>query len=110
MKLSLLLITFAEICHIQNVEIINDRIENLPPQKADVITSRAMCSLDELLKYAYRFTSRKTKCIFPKGKKYAEEISEAEKHWNFEYKIIPSMTSEEGAIVIITNLFAKGDK
>ena len=100
----------AEICHIQNVEIINDRIENLPPQKADVITSRAMCSLDELLKYAYRFTSRKTKCIFPKGKKYAEEISEAEKHWNFEYKIIPSMTSEEGAIVIITNLFAKGDK
>ena len=92
------------------VTIINDRIENLPPQKADVITSRAMCSLDELLKYAYRFTSRKTKCIFPKGKKYAEEISEAEKHWNFEYKIIPSMTSEEGAIVIITNLFAKGDK
>lgn len=109
-KKTLYLNHVAEICHIQNVEIINDRIENLPPQKADVITSRAMCSLDELLKYAYRFTSRKTKCIFPKGKKYAEEISEAEKHWNFEYKIIPSMTSEEGAIVIITNLFAKGDK
>ena len=109
-KKTLYLKHVAEICNVKNVEIINDRIENIAKQKADVITSRAMCSLDELLKYAYRFTSRKTKCIFLKGKKYAEEISEAEKHWNFEYKIIPSMTSEEGAIVIITNLFAKGVK
>ena len=33
------------------VNIINDRIENLPPQKFDVITSRALTSLKDLLKY-----------------------------------------------------------
>ena len=109
-KKTLYLNHVAEICHVKNVEILNDRIENIAEQKVDVITSRAMCSLDELLKYAYRFTHKKTVCIFPKGKKYAEEISEAQKHWNFKYQIKPSTTSEEGAIVIITNLFAKGVK
>ena len=92
---------------LNNVEIINDRIENLPIEKADVITSRAMCSLTELLNYAYKFSGKKTKCIFPKGKKHQEEISEAKKKWNFNCEIIPSATNAESAILVITNLSLK---
>ena len=92
---------------LNNVEIINDRIENLPIEKADVITSRAMCSLTELLNYAYKFSGKKTKCIFPKGKKHQEEISEAKKKWNFNCEIIPSVTNTESAILVITNLSLK---
>lgn len=92
---------------LNNVEIINDRIENLPIEKVDVITSRAMCSLTELLNYAYKFSSKKTKCIFPKGKKHQEEISEAKKKWNFNCEIIPSATNAESAILVITNLSLK---
>lgn len=93
------------------VAIINDRIENIAPQKADVITSRAMTSLDGLLGYAIRFCKAETICIFPKGKKYAQELQEAHKHWKFRCRIEPSDVSDEGKILIISNLNKiKGDK
>lgn len=94
-----------------NAVIINDRIENIPPQSFDVITSRAMASLKDLLNYTKKFFGKNTVCIFPKGKSYAEEIAEAEKFWKFDCKIVPSEMSSEGVILIITNLSAiKGVK
>lgn len=59
------------------VNIYNKRIEELPAEKVDVITSRALTALDNLLNYASRFCGSHTVCIFPKGKKHAEEIAEA---------------------------------
>lgn len=94
-----------------NAVIINDRIENIPPQSFDVITSRAMASLKDLLNYTKKFFGKNTVCIFPKGKSYAEEIAEAEKFWKFDCKIVSSEMSSEGVILIITNLSAiKGVK
>lgn len=94
-----------------NAVIINDRIENIPPQSFDVITSRAMASLKDLLNYTKKFFGKNTVCIFPKGKSYAEEIAEAEKFGKFDCKIVPSEMSSEGVILIITNLSAiKGVK
>ncbi len=85
-------------------EIINDRIENLPRQKFDVITSRAMTSLDKLLEYSFRFCKKETLCIFPKGKSFQAEIDEAKKKWRFDCTIEDSEQSEEGKILIISNL------
>lgn len=94
-----------------NVTILNDRIENLQLPKADVITSRAMASLTELLGYAYKFCKKESVCIFSKGKKYAEELSEAHKRWKFKCRIVASTQSDEGKILIITNLSkVKGEK
>lgn len=94
-----------------NVTILNDRIENLQLPKADVITSRAMASLTELLGYAYKFCKKESVCVFPKGKKYAEELSEAHKRWKFKCQIVASTQSDEGKILIITNLSkVKGEK
>lgn len=89
---------------INNVKIINDRIENIKIPPVDVITSRAMCALKELLFYASKFSSKNTLCIFPKGKKYKEEIAEAQKSWIFTYKAVPSEQSDEGAILLITEI------
>lgn len=86
------------------VEIINERIEKIKPQIVDVITSRAMTSLDALLQYALPFCGKKTVCIFPKGKKYAEELQEAQKKWCFNYQIVDSEQSDEGKILVITDL------
>lgn len=87
-----------------NVEIINQRIESLVPEKADVITSRALSSLKELFEYAHKFCSLKTTCIFPKGKKYQEEIADARKSWNFDCQVFDSEQSDEGKILVITKL------
>ena len=108
-KKTLYLKHVAEICDVR-VEILNQRIETLPPQKADVITSRAMASLDQLLKYTYRFCKKNTVCIFPKGRSYADEITESQKHWTFDCRIEKNRESSEGVILIITDLHKKGVK
>ena len=93
-----------------NVEIINDRIEKIKPELASAITSRAMCSLSELLKYSKPFCNSKTKLIFLKGRSYQEELNLAKKEWNFNLEVLPSKESEDGVILIITNLHHKGEK
>lgn len=93
-----------------SVAIISDRIENISLQKFDVITSRAMTSLKRLLDYSYDFCHKDTVCIFPKGKKYALELSEAHKFWKFKCRIVQSNISEEGKILIINNISKKRRK
>ena len=93
-----------------SVNIINDRIENIKKQKYDVITSRAMTSLNDLLKYAYPFCHKQTVCIFPKGKNYSSELAEAHKTWNFKCDIKQSKVSDEGKILIITYIQKKKEK
>ena len=92
------------------VNIINDRIENLPPQKFDVITSRALTSLKDLLKYAAPFCKKETVCIFPKGRSYASELAEAHKLWSFKCQIEPNEQSSEGKILIVTDIANKRRK
>lgn len=93
-----------------NVNIKNDRIEKLPLEKYDVITSRAMASLVDLLNYAYPFCVKNTVCIFPKGKSYALELAEAHKKWRFKCNVVQSKISEEGKILIITDIKNKKEK
>lgn len=103
-KKTLYLNEVVKLTGINNVEVINDRIENIKTKTVDVITSRAMCALTELLKYTQKFAGPKTVCIFPKGKKFPEEISEAQKEWSFIYQAVPSEQSNEGAILVITDI------
>ncbi len=94
-----------------DVDVLNCRIESMPDDTVDVITSRAMTSLTDLLKYSFKFCSKETVCIFPKGKKYKEELIEAHKSWKFKCDIVSSKQSDEGKILIITNLSKrKGEK
>lgn len=58
------------------VNIYNKRIEELPAEKVDVITSRALTALDNLLNYASRFAGL-IQYVFSQRKKHAEEIAEA---------------------------------
>ena len=93
-----------------NVEIINNRIENIKAEKADVITSRAMCALPELLKYSRPFCGKDTKLIFLKGRSYEQEVASAKKDWKFNLEIIQNQESEDGVILVITDLHHKGEK
>lgn len=103
-KKTLYLNEVKKITGISNVEVLNKRIEDIPAEVADVVTSRAMASLSDLLSYAQKFCTRKTKCIFLKGKSYANEIAEAEKLWKFKAEVLPSQESDEGVILIITDI------
>jgi len=90
-----------------DIEVINDRIENLKLPKADIITSRALASLDKLLFYANLFSNSKTRLIFPKGEKWSQEVEDAKKTWFFEYDTVQSSTSDKGCILQIKNVRRK---
>ena len=102
-KKTLYLNAVKELCQL-NVDVVNDRIENLPAQKVDVITSRAMCNLNDLLKYSLKFTTKQTLMIFPKGRSYQEELDEARRNWKFDCRIEKNEVSDDGVILLINHL------
>ena len=79
----------------------NKNINDVKTKKFDIIFSRALASLDELLFMVKPFVKNNTKCIFLKGKKTQEELVEAKKNHNFEYELFDSETSKEGRVVVI---------
>lgn len=89
------------------VTIHNDRIEKVSPFSADVITSRALASLDKLLEYAEPFLSEKTILIFPKGKNAQEELTLARKSWNISLEEFPSVTDREATIFRVSEISKK---
>ena len=93
-----------------NVEIINGRVEQIKNRKFDVISSRAMTSLVDLLGYAYPLLNKKGVCVFPKGKSWSEEIKISKNKWNFDFEAFDSETSKEGKILLIKNLVLRGTK
>lgn len=90
-----------------NIEVINDRIENIKIPNVDIISSRAMASLDKLVEYSKPFCGKNTRLVFPKGSKYKEELDIVQKKWLFDLDIIQSKTDESGKILYIRNLRRK---
>lgn len=103
-KKTLYLNEVASICGLNNVEVLNKRIEDIPAEPAGAIVSRAMASLSALLGYTAKFCNKKTKCIFLKGKSFQEEVDEARKSWKFNLEVLPSQESDEGVILIVTDI------
>lgn len=92
---------------LDNVEILNNRVENLKLPIADLITARAMTALGGLLEYSFLFCDRKTKFIFPKGQSYEQELIKAKQNWNFKLQIEKNELCDDGVILLLENLRRK---
>ncbi|MGN1078694.1 MAG: 16S rRNA (guanine(527)-N(7))-methyltransferase RsmG [Alphaproteobacteria bacterium] len=90
-----------------NAKVHNERIEQMETFGADVITARALAPLDQLVKYAYPFLKTKTRCLFMKGIKVDEELEPAFKKYRFHVEKIQSITSEEGTILLLSEVKKK---
>ncbi len=88
------------------VHIINERIEAVVPVVIDLITARALTSLQDLLSFSlpYAQLNNEVVMLFPKGKKADDEIKQAESQFSFKVKIHPSHTDQEGRILKISHL------
>lgn len=90
------------------VDILCARIEN--PQnhakvgKVDCVTARALAPLPRLMELAYPYFGPATVGLFSKGREAAAEIEEASCAWDFEHRSIPSVTDEEGCILLLQSL------
>ncbi|MCF8475630.1 MAG: 16S rRNA (guanine(527)-N(7))-methyltransferase RsmG [Pseudolabrys sp.] len=75
-----------------------------PVNSVDVVTARALAPLKTLCDQAFVLIDRGATGLFPKGLDVASELTEAAKYWNIETTTVPSKTSPEGCIVVVTKL------
>lgn len=95
---SVFLRTVARELQIQT-KIINERVEQLDPMGADVVSARALAPLPKLLGFAERHLNPNGRAIFQKGEKYQQEIEDALEVWSFTTQKYPSITDSNAAIL-----------
>lgn len=86
------------------VDVRAQRIEAVEPLQAEVLSARALASLDRLLGFAARHLASSGLAVFPKGASWREELAEAEKNWSFSVQTHPSLTDPEAAILTFSEV------
>lgn len=91
----------------ENVHIHNDRIENIIATiDADFLTSRALASLRQIMRYSEALWQNKSdfQLLLLKGATVQNEIDEALRHYDFDYQTFPSCTDSKGKILTVNNI------
>lgn len=93
---------------LSNVEIVNDRVENVVFKNVDYITARAVASMDKLLEYVKHLCSSKTRLVLLKGKTGQNELDLAAKKWSFEVKTYENRyAKQDGFVFCLCNVRKK---
>jgi 16S rRNA (guanine527-N7)-methyltransferase len=82
----------------------NCRIEELPSGRVDVVMSRGLAPLGKLLAFAEPFLREDSICLFLKGKKADEELTQTEKNWMMKVTKIQSQSDPSGTILKLENV------
>lgn len=86
------------------VKIYPARIEKLTPFAADIVTARALASLESLLDYAEPFMMPESHCLFLKGATAADELTAAAKSWKMTVEQLPSRSGTAGNLLHIRDI------
>lgn len=100
-----LLSRVAQTLGLFNVGVLPARVEraNVSPA-ADVISARAFAPLGKLLSLAHRFSRRDTVWVLPKGKSASEELASIRDAWHGAFRLEPSVTDPDSALIIATDV------
>ncbi|AWI82295.1 16S rRNA (guanine(527)-N(7))-methyltransferase RsmG [Alloyangia pacifica] len=77
------------------------RIDEIAPLGADLLSARALASLDKLLGFADRHMCKTGSALFPKGAQAEKEIAEARKMWQFDLERHTSLTDPHAVVLQI---------
>jgi 16S rRNA (guanine527-N7)-methyltransferase len=84
--------------------IIDKRAEVIPPQHADIVSSRALAPLITLLGFAARHVSEDGVCLFLKGGEAHREVAAARRVWSFEVDVRQSVSDSQGQVLKVSRL------
>ncbi|MDA1089128.1 MAG: 16S rRNA (guanine(527)-N(7))-methyltransferase RsmG [Proteobacteria bacterium] len=87
----------------------HSRIEDLPNLAADVVVSRAVASLEQLLEYANPVLRKGGQCFFLKGKKWRDELTRAQKKWIINDSAIQSLSDPSGMVLKLEAIAHRDD-
>ena len=90
-----------------NCQIVSKRIEDVPPQNANIISARALASLSELLHLGEPHLTTNGRFVLMKGQRYSEEITLAKQEWTFDVAATVSLTDSEARILELQNIKKK---
>jgi len=89
---------------LEDVVILNARVETLPTLGVDVVTARAAAPLDRLFDWGIRHAKPGGRCVFLKGRTWRDEVDAARTKFRFDLETFPSMTDREARILVARNL------
>lgn len=83
------------------VKVYSERVENMPSLNADVLSARALASLDKLLEFATLHLNERGVALFPKGESYKSELQQAQENWTFDCEEHQSTTGSNSVVLRI---------
>lgn len=90
-----------------------DRVAVIPSKveqvrgRFDVITARAVASLDRLLRISDHLSTGKSRWVLPKGRSAQSELAEARRAWQGDFHVEKSVTDADSEILVATGVRAK---
>lgn len=76
----------------------------------DVITARAVASLDRLIAMSIHLSHERTIWVLPKGRNAKSELAEARRAWHYDWRAEPSITDPESEILLLSKVGAKSKR
>lgn len=87
-----------------NVKVLAERVEEIAPFGAAVLSARALDDLNSLLVHVERHLAPSGLALFPKGATWEKEHEVAQKTWSYNLEVIPSATNPNATILKIKEL------
>lgn len=94
---------------LSNVTVAHSKVERLTGT-FDVITARAVASLEALFAAAQHCAHDRTTWILPKGKSALEELEVARRSWQGEFSTVPSRTNPDAWVVVARKVRRRGGR
>jgi 16S rRNA (guanine527-N7)-methyltransferase len=89
---------------LQRVNVLTARIEDAQPQRADVLSARALAPLVTLMPWILRHMAADGEALLLKGRGWRSEIEAAQEHWQFQYATVQSKTDPEAVVLKISGV------
>ena len=80
----------------------NVRLETLDDQKADIVTARALASMDKLMALLDGQLRPGLRCLFLKGRQVQDELAALNDWANLRWQLHPSLTQQDAFVVDLT--------
>jgi len=84
--------------------VLSQRIEEIPPQNADILTARALADLKTLLGFADLHLAADGVAIFAKGANWKKEVSDASATWQYGVEEVKSKTDPAAVLLKIQGI------
>lgn len=87
-----------------SAKVLADRIEQVPPIQADIISARALGALPQLLPLLSHHLQPRGCALLHKGKQAAAEIADARLGWCFDLEEYPSFTDPSAKLLLMKRI------